>query len=68
MTEDNFFSGFMPMVSNVTIGQRTTMLNTEGDLVEAHSISIKVVEGTEYVFSITTENLMKLYFLIPKAL
>ena len=62
------FSGFMPMVSNVTIGQLATMLNTEGELVEAHSVSIKVVDGTEYVFSITAENLMRLYFLIPKAI
>lgn len=56
------------MVSNITIGQITTMINTEGELVEAHSIAVKVVDGTEYVFSMTTENLMKLYFLIPKAL
>lgn len=56
------------MVSNITIGQIATMINTEGELVEAHSITVKVVDGTEYVFSITAENLMKLYFLIPKAL
>jgi hypothetical protein len=68
MTEDNSFSGFMPMVSNITIGQIATMINTEGELVEAHSITVKVVDGTQYVFSITAENLMKLYFLIPKAL
>ena len=68
MTEDNSFSGFMPMVSNITIGQVVTMINTEGELVEAHPVAVKVVDGTEYVFSMTTENLMKLYFLIPKAL
>lgn len=68
MMDDNSFSGFMPMVSNITIGQIATMINTQGELVEAHSINIKVVDGTEYVFSITAENLMKLYFLIPKAL
>lgn len=56
------------MVSNITIGQIATMINTEGELVEAHSITVKVVDGAEYVFSMTTENLMKLYFLIPKAL
>jgi hypothetical protein len=68
MMENNSFSGFMPMVSNITIGQIATMINTEGELVEAHSITVKVVDGAEYVFSMTTENLMKLYFLIPKAL
>ena len=61
MMENNSFSGFMPMVSNITIGQITTMINTEGELVEAHSITVRVVDGTEYVFSITAENLMKLF-------
>lgn len=56
------------MVSNITVGQLTAMINTGGELVEAHSITVKVVDGTDYVFSITAENLMKLYFLIPKAL
>jgi hypothetical protein len=68
MMNDNSFSGFMPMVSNITVGQLTAMINTGGELVEAHSITVKVVDGTDYVFSITAENLMKLYFLIPKAL
>jgi hypothetical protein len=44
MTEDNSFSGFMPMVSNITIGQVVTMINTEGELVEAHSVAVKVVD------------------------
>lgn len=62
------FSGFMPMISSVNITSETAMLNTDGGLINAHTIGIITGDGTEYVFSIGNHDLMKLYFLIAKVI
>ena len=65
MSED-FFSGFMPMIHQVHITQEAAMINTEGDLVSAHTIKIETKDGSEHVFSISNHDLMRLCFLITK--
>lgn len=64
--DQSLFSGFMPMVNQVHITKETTMLNTEGDLVSAHSLTLKTRDGSDHVFSITNHDLMRLCFLIMK--
>lgn len=68
MFEENqdSFSGFMPMVNQVHLTKETTMLNTEGDLVSAHTLTLKTRDGSDHVFSITNHDLMRLCFLIMK--
>jgi hypothetical protein len=44
------------------------MINTEGDLIKAHSVKITTRDGVEYIFSIDTIDLMKLSFLIMKVI
>jgi len=68
MSEDNLeaFSGFMPMISQINLTQEIPMLNTEGELVKAHTFKITTRDGTDYVFSIENYDLMKLSFLITK--
>jgi len=66
MDESSGYSGYMPMIGQITVSTTTQMLNTEGELMNAHSIILKTRENKEFVFSITTEDLMKLYFLIGK--
>ena len=63
---EDLFSGFMPMINQVHITKETAMLNTDGDLVTAHTISIKTRDGSDYVFSIGNYDLMRLFFLISK--
>ncbi len=65
---NNSFSGFMPMISNINITPEISMINTDGDLLTAHTFSIIVRDGTEYVFSIDNTDLMKLCFLITKVI
>jgi hypothetical protein len=65
MSEETF-SGFMPMISNINITPEISMINTEGDLLKAHTFSIMSRDGKEYVFSISGYDLMRLYFLITK--
>lgn len=68
MSEENSFSGFMPMINQIQITKEATMLNTEGDLVKAHTFNIKARDGSDYVFSIDNYDLMRLSFLITKVL
>lgn len=65
MTEE-IFSGFMPMIGQVTITSQTSMIDNEGDLLNAHTFKIEAKDGSEYVFSILNYDLMRLYFLIGK--
>jgi hypothetical protein len=67
MSEETF-SGFMPMINNINITPEISMINTDGELLKAHTFSIIVRDGTEYVFSIDTNDLMKLCFLITKVI
>lgn len=62
------FSGFMPMIGQVHITKETSMINTEGELVTAHTVSIKTRDGLDHVFSISNYDLMRLFFLINKVI
>jgi hypothetical protein len=64
MSED--FSGFMPMIHQINITKETPMINTEGELVTAHTFKIQTKDGSEHIFSISNQDLMRLYFLISK--
>ena len=68
MDNEESFSGFMPMINQVNLTEEMTMLNTEGELVMAHTIKLTTREGSDYVFSVDNHDLMRLYFLIGKVL
>lgn len=65
---EEIFSGFMPMVNQIFITEEMTMINTEGDLVSAHSLTLETRDGQKNVYSIDKTDLMRLYFLIGKIL
>jgi hypothetical protein len=62
------FSGFMPMIQQIDITEEITMINTEGDLVRAHTFNVRCVDGSNQVFSISNNDLMRLFFLIGKVI
>ena len=68
MSEKEIFSGFMPMINQITISQEMTMINTEGDLVSAHSMTVETRDGHQSVYSVSPVDLMKLYFLIGRVI
>lgn len=69
MSEDiNNFSGFTPLIQQVDIGTETTMLDNNGNLVKAHIINIKTKDGLDFVFSIESTDLVRLFLLINKVL
>lgn len=69
MSEDiNNFSGFTPLIHQVDIGAETTMLDNNGNLVKAHIINIKTKDGLDFVFSIDSTDLVRLFLLINKIL
>lgn len=68
MSEDNSFDGFMPMIDGVTLTPSISMINTDGDLIKAHTIKILTKDNVEFIFSIDSSDLMRLAFLIFKVI
>jgi len=60
------FSGFMPMIGHVNISEEISMINTGGDLLSGHVITIKTTNGDTQIYSMSSYDLMRLYFLISK--
>jgi len=65
MSEFNF-SGFMPALKNIEITPPTSMITTEGGLINGHMIKVTFGDGSEIVFSATDDQLQKMFFLILK--
>jgi len=65
---DDIFSGFMPMIEQIHITKESPMINTEGGLLSAHTFKIQTKDGSDHVFSIANNDLMRLCFLITKVI
>lgn len=65
MTEFEF-SGFMPALKNIEVTPPTSMITTEGGLVNGHIIKLTFGDNSEVVFSTSDEQLKNLFFLILK--
>lgn len=65
---EEIFSGFMPAIKDVEITNQTSMISTNGDLLMGHIIRVVLGNDTEFICSITQDQLQKLYFLILKTL
>jgi hypothetical protein len=60
------FAGFMPAVKNIEITPSTSMITTEGGLINGHIFKITFGDGSQSLFSVSDEQLQKLFFLILK--
>lgn len=65
---EDLFDGFMPMIDQISVTEASTMLNTNGELIKAHSVRIKTRDASDHIFSIETDDLMRLFFVIMKAI
>ena len=68
MSNDNSFDGFMPSLHNIQISSSTSMITTEGNVMQGHTVKLSLGDGSEVVFSCTEEVLQRLFFLILKTL
>jgi hypothetical protein len=66
MSDD--LTGFLPSMQSIQISESNQMITTDGDLISAHSVRLRLRDGSDIVFSITEEELQKLFFVILKAL
>lgn len=64
--EEFDFSGFMPALKNIEITPPTSMITTEGGLLNGHVIKVTFGNEEEIVFSASEEQLQKMFFLILK--
>jgi hypothetical protein len=62
------FSGYMPKVHKIELSSPHSMITNEGGLIKAHTLKMVVGENEEVFYSLTTEDLQKLYFTILKIL
>lgn len=67
MENNGMFDGFMPTITDISISKPTASITSNGDLVDVHCVTIKTLEK-EYIFSISPENLYKVFFLLMKVL
>jgi hypothetical protein len=65
---DEVFSGFMPAMKNIEITNQTSMITTDGSLINGHIIKITLGDNQEIILSTTEDQLQKLFFLILKIL
>jgi len=68
MSGNQGYSGYMPMVKQIDISPTMEMINTEGELIHAHSFTVTTRENKDFVFSISQKDLVRLYFLSHKVL
>ena len=65
---DEVFSGFMPAMKNIEITNQTSMITTDGSIINGHIIKIILGDNQEIILSTTEDQLQKLFFLILKIL
>jgi hypothetical protein len=66
--DDMTFAGFMPAIKNIEITPPTSMITTEGSLINGHVIKLTFGDDKEVIFSTTEDQLQKLFFLILKTI
>lgn len=60
--------GFVPSLESFEITPELSMITTDGNLIQGHNVRLVLKDGSDIVFSLTTEDLQKLFFLILKTL
>jgi len=68
MLQDDSFDGFMPSLHNIQISSSTSMITTEGNVMQGHTVKLSLGDGSEVVFSCSEEVLQRIFFLILKTL
>jgi hypothetical protein len=66
--QQNDFDGFMPSLHDVELTEKTSMITTEGDLIDGHIIKLSLGDDTQVICSATVDQLQKLFFLLLKTL
>jgi hypothetical protein len=66
--DDMTFAGFMPAIKNIEITPSTSMITTEGSLINGHVVKLTFGDDKEVIFSTTEDQLQKLFFLILKTI
>jgi len=64
--EASGFDGFMPSLHNLEISPPTSMITTDGDVIDGHTIKLTLGDNSEVFFSCTQDQLQRLFFLILK--
>jgi hypothetical protein len=66
--EASGFDGFMPSLHNLEISPPTSMITTDGDVIDGYTVKLTLGDGSEVFFSCTEDILQRIFFLILKTL
>jgi len=66
--QDKDLDGFVPSLESFEITPQLSMITTDGDLIEGHNVRLILRDGSNIVFSLSVQELQKLFFLIMKTL
>jgi len=66
--KQNDYDGFMPSVHEIEVTEKTSMMTTDGDLIEGHIIKLRLGDETDIICSVTADQLQKLFFVLLKTL
>lgn len=62
------FTGFVPMVKNIEISSQTSLMTFDGNFIDGYLVKVTFSNDTETIFSLSVEQLQKLFFVILKSI
>ena len=66
---DSFdFTGFVPMGKNIEISSQTSLMTFDGNFIDGYLVKVTLSNDTETIFSLSVEQLQKLFFVILKSI
>lgn len=65
---DKSLDGYVPSLDSFEITPELSMITTNGDLIKGHNVRLILKDGSDIMFSMTVEELHKLFFLVLKTL
>lgn len=58
----------MPIIEDINITSETSLMTTDGSLIAAHIVTLRMTNKEEIVFSISKDKIQSLFFLLGKML
>jgi len=66
---DSFdFTGFVPMAKNIEISSQISLMTLDGNFIDGYLVKVTLSNDTETIFSLSVEQLQKLFFVILKSI
>jgi len=65
---NNNLDGYVPSLESFEITPELSMITTDGGLINGHNVRLVLRDGSDIAFSLSVDELQKLFFLILRTL